>query len=325
MVRSASSKAPWIGPSAPRGWSSSEDRLSWKCVSPANARVTTRGFRSVRGPSVGVDAGAASADSRGPGSMSVQPVGTTATHMPATAATTRRRFTAPSCELWGDVPLHIRVPRGVVGCLPEAHTSPGQTFPGSPPARRVLPVRAGDLRASVEGDVPRGVVGGPGIAVVGFGLPPVFTDTVTVVFGAMERCLMATTYSQEFKDQLVEQHRRGRSFMELGKEFNVAPTSIYCYIAAEKAQDPELKIRRNRRRRRRFPQAVPPGAGAGAPPSSRDRPGPTGAPSRSSGPVPGSGAVLPHARAHRARWSRGESRRARDLRPGWPVTHLLLS
>jgi transposase len=33
-------------------------------------------------------------------------------------------------------------------------------------------------------------------------------------------------YSQEFKDQVVELHRQGRSFMELGKEFDVAPTSI---------------------------------------------------------------------------------------------------
>jgi transposase len=40
------------------------------------------------------------------------------------------------------------------------------------------------------------------------------------------------TYSQEFKDQIVELHRRGRSFMELGKEFNLAPTSISNWVRA---------------------------------------------------------------------------------------------
>ena len=48
---------------------------------------------------------------------------------------------------------------------------------------------------------------------------------------------MATTYSQEFKDQIVEQHRRGRSFMELGKEFNVAPTSISNWVRAAERRE----------------------------------------------------------------------------------------
>lgn len=39
-----------------------------------------------------------------------------------------------------------------------------------------------------------------------------------------------TTYSQEFKDQIVELHRRGRSFSDLGKEFNLAPTSISNWV-----------------------------------------------------------------------------------------------
>ena len=45
------------------------------------------------------------------------------------------------------------------------------------------------------------------------------------------------TYSQEFKDQIVEQHRRGRTFMELGKEFNIAPTSISNWVRAADRRD----------------------------------------------------------------------------------------
>ena len=46
-----------------------------------------------------------------------------------------------------------------------------------------------------------------------------------------------TTYPQEFKDQLVALHRAGRSYMELGKEFNLAPTSISNWVrAAERAE-----------------------------------------------------------------------------------------
>ena len=41
------------------------------------------------------------------------------------------------------------------------------------------------------------------------------------------------TYSQEFKDQLVELHRRdGRTFMDLGKEFNVSPTTVANWARA---------------------------------------------------------------------------------------------
>ena len=44
------------------------------------------------------------------------------------------------------------------------------------------------------------------------------------------------TFSQEFKDQIVELHRGGRTFMELAKEFNLAPTSISNWVkAADKA------------------------------------------------------------------------------------------
>ena len=45
------------------------------------------------------------------------------------------------------------------------------------------------------------------------------------------------TYSQEFKDQIVELHRKGRSFMDLGKEFNLAPTSISNWVRAADKRD----------------------------------------------------------------------------------------
>jgi transposase len=48
------------------------------------------------------------------------------------------------------------------------------------------------------------------------------------------------SYSQEFKDQVVELHRRdGRSFMDLAKEFNLSPTTIANWArAAEKRTGP---------------------------------------------------------------------------------------
>lgn len=52
---------------------------------------------------------------------------------------------------------------------------------------------------------------------------------------------MASTnsYSQEFKDQIVALHRQGRSFMDLGKEFNLAPTSISNWVRAADRRDAE--------------------------------------------------------------------------------------
>ena len=53
-------------------------------------------------------------------------------------------------------------------------------------------------------------------------------------------------YSQEFKDQMVELHRQGRSFMELGKEFNLAPTSISNWVrAADKRAASEKRSKDN--------------------------------------------------------------------------------
>ena len=43
-------------------------------------------------------------------------------------------------------------------------------------------------------------------------------------------------YSQEFKDQIVEQHRQGRTFVELAKEFNLAATSISNWVRAADRQ-----------------------------------------------------------------------------------------
>ncbi len=45
------------------------------------------------------------------------------------------------------------------------------------------------------------------------------------------------TYSQEFKDQIVELHRKGRSFMDLAKEFGLAPTSIANWVKAADKRD----------------------------------------------------------------------------------------
>ena len=53
-------------------------------------------------------------------------------------------------------------------------------------------------------------------------------------------------YSQEFKDQIVEQHRQGRTFMELAKEFNLAATSISNWVrAAEKREAAENRSKDN--------------------------------------------------------------------------------
>ena len=47
---------------------------------------------------------------------------------------------------------------------------------------------------------------------------PVSADTVTVVLGHGEVPVMASnSYSQEFKEQIVALHRKGRSFMELAR------------------------------------------------------------------------------------------------------------
>ena len=43
---------------------------------------------------------------------------------------------------------------------------------------------------------------------------------------------MGKVFSQEFKDQIVELHRRGRSFSDLGAEFGLSPTSVANWVRA---------------------------------------------------------------------------------------------
>jgi transposase-like protein len=41
------------------------------------------------------------------------------------------------------------------------------------------------------------------------------------------------TFTQEFKDQIVELHRKcGRTFMDLAKEFNIAATTVSNWVRA---------------------------------------------------------------------------------------------
>jgi transposase len=49
-------------------------------------------------------------------------------------------------------------------------------------------------------------------------------------------------FSQEFKDQIVELHRRGgRTYMDLAKEFNLSATTVSNWVrAAEKADAKKL-------------------------------------------------------------------------------------
>ena len=43
---------------------------------------------------------------------------------------------------------------------------------------------------------------------------------------------MGKVFSQEFEDQIVELHRRGRSFADIGREFQLSPTSIANWVRA---------------------------------------------------------------------------------------------
>ena len=47
-----------------------------------------------------------------------------------------------------------------------------------------------------------------------------------------------TTFSQEFKDQIVELHRKGgRTFMDLAKEFNLSATTVSNWVRAADRRD----------------------------------------------------------------------------------------
>ena len=46
------------------------------------------------------------------------------------------------------------------------------------------------------------------------------------------------TFTQEFKDQIVELHRKGgRTFMDLAKEFNLAATTVSNWVRAADKRD----------------------------------------------------------------------------------------
>lgn len=46
------------------------------------------------------------------------------------------------------------------------------------------------------------------------------------------------TYSQEFKDQIVELHRKGgRTFMDLAKEFNLSATTVSNWVRATERRE----------------------------------------------------------------------------------------
>ncbi len=51
---------------------------------------------------------------------------------------------------------------------------------------------------------------------------------------------MASVFAQEFKDQIVELFRQGgRTFMDIGKEFDLSPTTVANWVrAAENKQGP---------------------------------------------------------------------------------------
>jgi transposase len=44
---------------------------------------------------------------------------------------------------------------------------------------------------------------------------------------------MAKLFSQEFKDQIVELHHRGRTFVDLAKEFDLSASTIANWVRAE--------------------------------------------------------------------------------------------
>ena len=43
---------------------------------------------------------------------------------------------------------------------------------------------------------------------------------------------MSTYYPKEFKAQVVSQYRQGRTAMELGREFNLSPTTVSNWVRA---------------------------------------------------------------------------------------------
>jgi transposase len=58
---------------------------------------------------------------------------------------------------------------------------------------------------------------------------------------------MSTVFSKEFKEQIVELHRGGgRTFMDLGKEFDLSPTTVANWVREADKRD-ALRARASRR------------------------------------------------------------------------------
>ena len=68
---------------------------------------------------------------------------------------------------------------------------------------------------------------------------------------------MTTYYSQEFKDQIVEQYRQGRTAAELGKEFNLSPTSVANWVRASKREDAAVVKKSKSTEARKGPPETP--------------------------------------------------------------------
>ena len=70
---------------------------------------------------------------------------------------------------------------------------------------------------------------------------PGSTDTVRVVLWPWKGVVMATVFSQEFKDQVVELFRRGgRTFMDIGKEFDLSPTTVSNWVRSAENKEGRL-------------------------------------------------------------------------------------
>lgn len=69
---------------------------------------------------------------------------------------------------------------------------------------------------------------------------PGLTDIVTATYRSREGVLMAREFSQEFKDQVVELYRRGRTFKDLAREFDLSATTIsnWVRVADRKSTQP---------------------------------------------------------------------------------------
>ena len=73
----------------------------------------------------------------------------------------------------------------------------------------------------------------PFVDVVGFGVARVWRTPSEWSYGHGKGVVMPNVFSQEFKVQIVELSRRGgRTFMDIGKEFNLSPTTVSNWVRA---------------------------------------------------------------------------------------------